>query len=110
MGHTLEVTCRVRGTFPLHEVILYKDGVEIMRQKGLNPHFNLTNLTIEDKGMYSCRASWDVHKRTRSVISADTPVQVLGELIAEFGCSFRSHVKRIVQHFGNALILLLDKS
>lgn len=81
VGHTLGVTCRVHGRPPLHEVILYKDGVEVMRQRGPNPHFYLTNLTLEDQGMYSCRASWDAQSRTYSVISAAAPVQVLGEFI-----------------------------
>uniref|UniRef100_A0A7N8YBH1 Ig-like domain-containing protein n=1 Tax=Mastacembelus armatus TaxID=205130 RepID=A0A7N8YBH1_9TELE len=77
VGNTLTLTCRVRGNTPLHEVILYKDGVEVMRQNGLNPHFSVTNLTQEHEGMYSCRASWDVRRRTHSVISSATPVQVL---------------------------------
>ncbi|XP_070685418.1 high affinity immunoglobulin gamma Fc receptor I-like [Pempheris klunzingeri] len=77
VGDTLKVTCRVRGEPQLQEVILYKDGVEVMRQKGLNPHLYLTNVTLEDQGMYSCRASWDANRRTRSVISSDAPVQVL---------------------------------
>ncbi|XP_033486462.1 high affinity immunoglobulin gamma Fc receptor I-like [Epinephelus lanceolatus] len=76
-GDTLTATCRVRGTPQIHEVILYKDGFEVMRQNGINPYFNLTNLTIEDQGMYSCRASWDTERRTRSVISVDTPLQVV---------------------------------
>lgn len=79
VGNTLKITCRVRGTPPLHDMILYKDGVEVVRQRGPIPHFYLTNLTTEDRGMYSCRASWDVNGRTYSVISVSTPVQVLGE-------------------------------
>ena len=79
VGHALTVTCRGRASPELHEVILFKDGVEVMRQNGLNPHFSLTNLTLEDQGLYSCRASWDTDTRTRSVISVETPVQVLGE-------------------------------
>lgn len=77
VGDTLTVTCRVRANPQLREVILYKDGVEVMRQSGLNPHFNLNNLTLKDQGLYSCRASWDIDRRTRSVISADIEVQVL---------------------------------
>ncbi|XP_031717235.1 uncharacterized protein LOC116391107 isoform X1 [Anarrhichthys ocellatus] len=77
VGDTLKVTCRIRGSLQLHEVILYKDGVEVMRQKGLDTHFYLTNSTLEDQGMYSCRASWDADRRTRSVISVDASVQVL---------------------------------
>ncbi|XP_078102187.1 high affinity immunoglobulin gamma Fc receptor I-like [Sander vitreus] len=77
VGETLKVTCRVRRASELHEVILYKDGVEVMRQNGLHPHFYLNSLTLEDQGIYSCRASWDEGRRTRSVISADASVQVL---------------------------------
>ncbi|XP_039985886.1 uncharacterized protein LOC120791524 [Xiphias gladius] len=76
VGETLKVTCHVRGNPPLHEVILYKDDEEVRRQKGFNPHFYLTNLALEDQGMYSCRASWDRDRYTRSVISAHVPVQV----------------------------------
>lgn len=60
-------------------MILYKDGIEVMRQDGHNPDLFLTDLTLKDQGMYSCRASWNVQRRTLSVISSDTPVQVLGE-------------------------------
>ncbi|XP_041796939.1 uncharacterized protein LOC121609387 [Chelmon rostratus] len=82
VGGTLMVTCHVRGSPRLHELILYKDGVEVMRQEGLSPHFYLTNLTMEDTGMYSCRASWDANRRTHSVMSVNTPVQVL-ELLSQ---------------------------
>lgn len=75
------VTCRVRGTPQLREVILYKDGIEVRRQKGLNPHFSLTDVTVVDEGMYSCRASWDIARRTHSVISADTLLHIAGELM-----------------------------
>ncbi|XP_029373142.1 uncharacterized protein LOC115052864 [Echeneis naucrates] len=77
VGDALTVTCRLRHNFPLHEVILYRDGVKVKRQTGLNLQFHLTNLTLEDNGMYSCRASWDANRRTYSVISAEIPVQVL---------------------------------
>ncbi|KAM7413017.1 hypothetical protein PAMA_020416 [Pampus argenteus] len=76
VGDTLKMTCRVRGNRELQEVILYKDGVEVMRQRGQNPHFYLTSLKLEDQGLYSCRASWDVARRTHSVISVDAEVQV----------------------------------
>lgn len=52
-----------------------------MRQRGNNPKFILSNLTTEDQGMYSCRASWDTHSQTHSVISADTPARVIGESV-----------------------------
>ncbi|XP_073342697.1 high affinity immunoglobulin gamma Fc receptor I-like [Pagrus major] len=82
VGESLEVTCRVRGTLQLRQVILYKDGVEVMRQNGLNPRFSLTHLTVADRGMYSCRASWDIGRRTHSVISVDTLLQVV-EVLSE---------------------------
>lgn len=93
----MNATCRVRLNPPLAEVFLYKDGVEIRRQKGPKPHFLLSNLTLRDQGLYSCRASWDVDRRTRSVISSNTPAQVLGEFpykVAHFecGCGFSSYV------------------
>ncbi|XP_019943871.1 low affinity immunoglobulin gamma Fc region receptor III-A-like [Paralichthys olivaceus] len=77
VGQTLKFTCHVRGNPSIHEVILYRDNVEIMIQSGSNPHFHLNNLTLEDQGMYSCRASWDADRLTRSVISAEASVQVL---------------------------------
>lgn len=79
VGHTLEVTCVVRGKKPLSEVILYRDGVEVMRNRGNNPHFLLSNLTTEDHGLYSCRASWNVKRQTQSVISIETLGRVVGE-------------------------------
>ncbi|XP_060929232.1 high affinity immunoglobulin gamma Fc receptor I-like [Limanda limanda] len=75
VGQTLTFTCRVRGNPPILEMILYRDGVEIMEQSG--PHFHLNNLVLGDQGMYSCRASWDQDRLTRSVLSGDAPVQVL---------------------------------
>lgn len=100
----MNATCRVRANPLFEEVFLYKDGVEIMRQKGPRPHFFLNNLTLKDQGMYSCRASWDIDRRTRSVISADTPVQVLGEFPyrvahVEYGCDCSLYVKMIVRYF-----------
>lgn len=74
------MTCRVRGNPRLEEIILYKDGVEVMRQNGHEPDFYLTNLSLEDLGVYSCRASWDVRRQTLSVISAGAHVQILGEI------------------------------
>lgn len=79
VGHSLEVTCLVRGKRLLSEVIFYRDGVEVMRNQGNNPKFLLSNLTLEDQGMYSCRASWEVNRQTQSVISPGTPGRVRGE-------------------------------
>lgn len=81
VGHSLEVTCLVRGKRPLSEVIFYRDGVEVMRNQGNNPKFFLSNVTIEDQGMYSCRASWVTNSQTHSVISVDTPGRVRGNFL-----------------------------
>lgn len=81
VGETLEVTCRLRVKAKLPEVILYKDGVEVMRQIGINPQIYLTNVTLEDQGMYSCRASWDADGRTHSAISVEASVQVAGKFV-----------------------------
>ncbi|KAK2847307.1 hypothetical protein Q5P01_010306 [Channa striata] len=75
VGNNVNVTCRVRGNPLVHEVVLYKNGVEVLTQKG--PDVYLTNLSVEDQGMYSCRASWDIEGRTRSAISVETLLQVL---------------------------------
>ncbi|XP_026219121.1 high affinity immunoglobulin epsilon receptor subunit alpha-like isoform X2 [Anabas testudineus] len=77
VGDTLNITCRVRANPQLEEVFLYKDDVEVMRQRGPNPHFSLSILTLKDQGMYSCRASWDIDRLTRSVSSSKTSVKVL---------------------------------
>lgn len=95
MGRSVDLTCRVRGKQPLHETILYKDGVEVLRQTGPNSQFHLTNLTMQDNGMYSCRASWEAQRRTYSVLSAKTPVQVLGE----FACSMTQYFDWIENEF-----------
>ncbi|XP_034024194.1 high affinity immunoglobulin gamma Fc receptor I-like isoform X2 [Thalassophryne amazonica] len=76
VGETLKMTCRVRRNPKLSEVILYKDGVEFRRQSGFNPHFNLT-VRLEDQGLYSCRATWTMQRRSHSVISVATQVYVL---------------------------------
>lgn len=81
VGDTLKLSCRLRGNPPVHETILYRDGIEVMRQSGQNLSFYLSNVTLEDAGMYSCRVSWDARRRTYSVISVNTMVNILGEFI-----------------------------
>ncbi|XP_061683202.1 high affinity immunoglobulin gamma Fc receptor I-like [Syngnathoides biaculeatus] len=76
VGETLNMTCRLRGRPRHHEVILYKDGVEVVRQRGLNPQLSLPDLSREDEGLYTCRVSWDTFRQTYSVISNDLPVNV----------------------------------
>lgn len=80
VGETLNMWCRIRGNPSVHDMILYKDGVEIMRQNGPAP-FSLFNMTLEDQGMYSCRVSWDLRTQTQSVISSPISVQVLGKFV-----------------------------
>uniref|UniRef100_A0A667XNJ6 Ig-like domain-containing protein n=1 Tax=Myripristis murdjan TaxID=586833 RepID=A0A667XNJ6_9TELE len=77
VGETMSLTCRVRDNPKLRELLLYRDGVEVMRQKGPSPHFHLTNITVKDWGTYSCRATWDVRRRSHSVISVPADVIVL---------------------------------
>uniref|UniRef100_A0A3P9HD36 Ig-like domain-containing protein n=2 Tax=Oryzias latipes TaxID=8090 RepID=A0A3P9HD36_ORYLA len=77
VGDTLKLSCRFRGFPPIHETILYKDGIEVMRQIGQNVSFYFSNVTLADAGMYSCRVSWDVRRRTYSVTSVNTPVHIL---------------------------------
>ncbi|XP_023146916.1 high affinity immunoglobulin gamma Fc receptor I-like [Amphiprion ocellaris] len=77
VGDTLNMTCRIRGDRPANNMILYRDSVEVIRQNGNKSHFYLTNLTLEDQGMYSCRASWNIRRRTHSVVSVARYVQVL---------------------------------
>lgn len=52
-----------------------------MRKRGKDPQFILSNLTTEDQGMYSCRASWDVRGLTHSVMSVAALGRVLGEFL-----------------------------
>lgn len=52
-----------------------------MRKQGKDPQFILSNLTTEDQGMYSCRASWDVRGLTHSVMSVETLGRVVGEFL-----------------------------
>lgn len=74
----MNMTCRVRGNPPIHEVILYRDDVEVLRQNG--PELFLSNVILENQGQYTCRASWDVRTRTHSVISSEVSVQVVGKM------------------------------
>ena len=76
----MKLTCRVRHNPKLGEVFLYRDDMEIMRQSGPNPQYLLLpNITLDDQGLYSCRATWD-HRTHRSIsaISVARQVTVLG--------------------------------
>ncbi|XP_072314494.1 high affinity immunoglobulin gamma Fc receptor I-like [Eucyclogobius newberryi] len=78
VGFPIEMTCHVRGNHPIHQVILYRNGVEVLEQN--DPKFVLNNLTLEDGGEHTCRASWNQNGRTMSVISAQVSVQVVEPL------------------------------
>lgn len=83
VGHSLQLTCRTRGNQRIQEVILYKDGVELMSQSGAgSSHFNLSNVSLKEQGWYTCRASWDANGRTHSVISVPVMVEIL-EVLTE---------------------------
>ncbi|KAM8853066.1 low affinity immunoglobulin gamma Fc region receptor III-B-like [Synchiropus picturatus] len=77
VGTTLELSCDLRNNPKVREVILYKNGVEVMRNGQLNQRFYLSNVTLADTGHYSCRASWDIQRQTYSVISTPTYVEIL---------------------------------
>lgn len=79
----MTLTCRVRRSPTLKKVVLYKDNDEITTQLN-SPHVTLSNVALEDKGMYYCRAAWDTQGRTVEVISVKTFVPVLGEFIILF--------------------------
>uniref|UniRef100_UPI003AAC74F2 high affinity immunoglobulin gamma Fc receptor I-like isoform X1 n=1 Tax=Centroberyx gerrardi TaxID=166262 RepID=UPI003AAC74F2 len=76
VGETLKVTCRVRGNPKLEEVILYRDDVEVKRQTGSNPHVHLSNVDLRDRGLYTCRATWDIRRHSHSVVSVPTQVYI----------------------------------
>ncbi|KAJ0022032.1 hypothetical protein NQD34_009522 [Periophthalmus magnuspinnatus] len=78
VGHPLNITCRVRNNYPIHEVILYRNDVEVIEREDTT--FILNNLTLEDQGQYTCRASWNKYGRTYSVISAQVSVKVVEPL------------------------------
>lgn len=78
VGYPMNMTCRVRNNPPTDEVILYRDGVEVSSQN--HPTFVLNNVTLENLGQYTCRASWVVQRRTYSVISTQVSVQVVEPL------------------------------
>ncbi|KAM9801654.1 high affinity immunoglobulin epsilon receptor subunit alpha-like [Neosynchiropus ocellatus] len=75
VGATLELTCDLRDNPKVWEVILYKNGVEVMRNGPLDQRFYLTNVTLADTGHYSCRASWDIRRQTFILFSSANPRQ-----------------------------------
>uniref|UniRef100_A0A3P9MYW8 Ig-like domain-containing protein n=1 Tax=Poecilia reticulata TaxID=8081 RepID=A0A3P9MYW8_POERE len=74
VGDALDLKCRLRGNAPVHETILYRDGIQVMVQSGSSLNFHLPHVTLEDEGRYSCRVSWDLSRRTHSVMSVPTLV------------------------------------
>ncbi|XP_027855429.1 low affinity immunoglobulin gamma Fc region receptor III-like [Xiphophorus couchianus] len=82
IGDALDLKCRLRGNAPVHETILYRDGIEVMVQSGSSLNFHLPHVTLEDEGRYSCRVSWDLSRRTHSVMSVPIPVNIL-EVLTE---------------------------
>lgn len=77
VGGTLPLTYRVRGNPHLEEVILYKDGREVMTQTGPGPRLQLVNVTLNDQGSYWCRATWDNQGLLSSAMSTAIGVSIL---------------------------------
>ncbi|XP_014896886.1 Fc receptor-like protein 4 [Poecilia latipinna] len=82
VGDALDLKCRLRGNAPVHQTILYRDGIQVMVQSGSSLNFHLPHVTLEDEGRYSCRVSWDLSRRTHSVMSVPTLVNIL-EVLAK---------------------------
>ncbi|KAG7215605.1 hypothetical protein INR49_022131 [Caranx melampygus] len=109
VGDTLKVTCQLRQNFPVTGAILYRDGFEVMSQSSLE--FELTDLSLDDNGMYSCRVSWEANGRTLSVISVETEVVVkevltkpVMEVVPKDGSQFVTLICR-AEYNGKAPIL-----
>ncbi|KAL2095925.1 hypothetical protein ACEWY4_008073 [Coilia grayii] len=75
MKETMYLTCAIRGNRSPTEVIFYLDGREIRRQQ----HSTLTvhNLTLDDQGEYSCKATWTEQGFYHSSKSTGVSVTVL---------------------------------
>uniref|UniRef100_A0AAY4EA50 Ig-like domain-containing protein n=1 Tax=Denticeps clupeoides TaxID=299321 RepID=A0AAY4EA50_9TELE len=72
---SLILMCRIRGNPIPSEVILYRDGTEILRH-----HHNILvipNLTLDDQGMYWCRATWENKGLSQAAQSLAVKVNVL---------------------------------
>ncbi|KAG7235950.1 hypothetical protein INR49_001742 [Caranx melampygus] len=109
VGDTLKVTCQLRQNFPVTGAILYRDGFEVMSQSSLE--FELTDLSLDDNGMYSCRVSWEANGRTLSVISVESEVVVkevltkpVMEVVPKDGSQFVTLICR-AEYNGKAPIL-----
>uniref|UniRef100_A0AAY4E9C0 Ig-like domain-containing protein n=1 Tax=Denticeps clupeoides TaxID=299321 RepID=A0AAY4E9C0_9TELE len=76
---SLILMCRIRGNPIPSEVILYRDGTEILRH-----HHNILvipNLTLDDQGMYWCRATWENKGLSQAAQSLAVKVNVLGKIL-----------------------------
>ncbi|XP_030633006.1 high affinity immunoglobulin gamma Fc receptor I [Chanos chanos] len=104
LGESMILTCRVRGNPFLVEVIFYKDGVEFWKQS--NSELLLTNVTLDDRGSYWCRATWESRLMYHSAISQPVPVDVKEiledpQLESEFSVVF--HGDNVVLHCNTQL-------
>ncbi|XP_075996434.1 high affinity immunoglobulin gamma Fc receptor I-like isoform X2 [Genypterus blacodes] len=80
VGEDVTMTCRTRSSPQLKEVILYKDGVETIRQH--SPQFILSRVRVEDQGLYSCRSTWDIQMRSHSAHSVAVQLYI-SELLTQ---------------------------
>ncbi|XP_051963412.1 high affinity immunoglobulin gamma Fc receptor I-like [Xyrauchen texanus] len=75
---TVILTCRIRNNPMAREVCFYKEASEIQCHN--SKQLILTRATLEDGGIYWCRASWIQGNELHSAQSVPTPVTVLDKL------------------------------
>lgn len=73
----MTLTCRVRNNPTLVKVVFYRNGNEIGTQN--DQDFVFPSLKLEDRGTYSCQATWIQGSEHHSGSSVATYVKVLGE-------------------------------
>lgn len=57
VGDTIDIVCSARGV-PSPTIVLYKDGVKILENKGFDEiFFSVTSSKLKDNGTYTCNAS-----------------------------------------------------
>ncbi|XP_062843869.1 high affinity immunoglobulin gamma Fc receptor I-like [Trichomycterus rosablanca] len=75
---TMTLTCRVRNNPVLSNAVFYKNGNEFARLNVRDMEF--PSLKLEDRGTYSCRATWVQGSEYHSALSVTSPVKVLDKV------------------------------
>ncbi|XP_063060535.1 high affinity immunoglobulin gamma Fc receptor I-like [Engraulis encrasicolus] len=75
MEESMDLTCHIRGNRSPQEVVFYLDGREVGRQG--RSTLTVHNLTSEDAGQYSCKATWEEKGFYHSSVSTGVPVSIL---------------------------------